>query len=79
MLSQFAADASHKHVSAGPVEATALGNIAAQCIASGEIKDIKEARAVIRNSAEVKEYEPNAATAAQWDDAYGKFLTLLGE
>ncbi|MBE6625561.1 MAG: rhamnulokinase [Ruminococcaceae bacterium] len=79
MLSQFAADASHKHVSAGPVEATALGNIAAQCIASGEIKDIKEARAVIRNSSEVKEYEPDTATAAQWDDAYGKFLTLLGK
>lgn len=79
MLSQFAADASHRHVSAGPVEATTLGNIAMQCIAEGEIKDIWEARRIIRSSFEIKEYEPDNASAAQWDEAYGRFLSLIGE
>ncbi len=79
MLSQFAADASHRHVSAGPVEATTLGNIAMQCIAQGELKDIWEARRVIRSSFEIKEYEPDTASAGAWDEAYGRFLSLIGE
>ena len=77
MLSQFAADATHKTVFAGPVEATALGNIAMQAIAAGEIKDIWEARRVIRESTEIKEYTPNTETASAWDEAYGRFLKLL--
>ena len=77
MLSQFAADATHKHVCAGPVEATALGNISMQCIAEGEIANVAEAREAIRNSFEIKEYEPSAASAAEWDEAYGRFEKLL--
>lgn len=77
MLSQFTADASHKRVSAGPVEATALGNLAMQYIAAGELADQWEARAVIRASFEVKEYTPDGSTAAAWDEAYGRFTALL--
>ncbi len=79
MLSRFTADASHKTVVAGPVEATALGNIAMQLIAQGEISDVWEARRVIKNSCDVKEYKPSEETAAAWDEAYGRFCTLLGE
>lgn len=79
MLSQFTADASHKTVCAGPVEATTLGNIAMQCIASGEIKDIWEARRIIRASFDIEEYTPNAETAAAWDEAYARFLSIVGE
>ncbi len=79
MLSQFTADASHRKVCAGPVEATALGNIAMQCIASGDIKDVWEARRIIKNSADIKEYTPDIVNAAAWDEAYGRFLKLLGE
>ncbi|MBQ7922157.1 MAG: rhamnulokinase [Clostridia bacterium] len=77
MLSQFAADASHRMVVAGPVEATCIGNIAMQSIASGDVKDLWEARAIVRDSFDVKEYKPNTETAAAWDDAYGKFCALL--
>lgn len=77
MLSQFAADATHKLVYAGPVEATALGNIAMQAIAAGEIGDMWEARHVIRASSEIKTYEPSAVTASAWDDAYGRFLKII--
>ena len=79
MLSQFTADASHKTVCAGPVEATTLGNIAMQCIASGEIKDIWEARRIIRASFDIEEYTPNAETASAWDEAYARFLSVVGE
>ncbi|MBE6542446.1 MAG: rhamnulokinase, partial [Ruminococcaceae bacterium] len=79
MLSQFTADASHKTVNAGPVEATALGNIAMQAIATGEISDMWEARRVIRNSFEIKEYKPDSASAAAWDEAYERFLKLIEE
>ena len=79
MLSQFTADASHKTVCAGPVEATTLGNIAMQCIASGDIKDIWEARRIIRNSFDIAEYKPNTETVAAWDEAYARFCALIGE
>ena len=79
MLSRFTADASHRTVCTGPIEATALGNVAMQCIASGEIRDMWEARQVIRNSFDVMEYTPDSASAAQWDEAYGRFLNLINE
>jgi len=79
MLSQFAADASGRTVCAGPVEATALGNIAMQLIAAGELKDITEARQVIRSSFELKTYQPNSASKAVWDEGYARFKALIGE
>ena len=78
-LSQFAATACGRPVYAGPVEATAIGNIAAQAIALGAIKDIWEAREIIANSFEIKEYQPEAEKMAAWDEAYGRFLKLIGK
>lgn len=76
-LCQFAADACARPVYAGPVEATAIGNIAVQAIAAGEIKDLNEARHVVRNSFEIKLYEPQ--NTEMWDEGYYKFKKLLGE
>ncbi len=75
-LSRFAADASGRTVVAGPVEATAAGNIAMQAISLGEIADIWEAREIIRNSFDVKEYSPDPSSRGAWDEAYGRFLSL---
>ncbi|WP_144549234.1 rhamnulokinase [Bacillus sp. X1(2014)] len=60
MLNQLVADVTRKEVYAGPVEATAIGNIVAQLMALDEINDIKEARRIIKNSFEVKKYMPTA-------------------
>ncbi len=79
MLSQFAADASGRRVVAGPVEATALGNIAMQAIAEGELSGLSDARQAVSNSFELKEYTPDASMKAAWDDAFGRFLKLIGE
>ncbi|MBR7161090.1 MAG: rhamnulokinase [Clostridia bacterium] len=76
-LSQFAATACGRPVYAGPVEATAIGNIAAQAIALGAIKDMWEAREIIANSFEIKEYQPETEKMAAWDEAYGRFLKLI--
>lgn len=75
-LCQFAADACNRPVYAGPVEATAIGNIAAQCIAAGEISDLAQARQVVRNSFEIKCYEPK--NPGIWDEGYERFVRLLG-
>lgn len=57
MLNQLIADATKKMVYAGPVEATAIGNIVSQLIALGEISNIQEARKIIKHSFAVKKYE----------------------
>ncbi|MCY1117617.1 rhamnulokinase [Bacillus safensis] len=62
MLNQLIADATKKEVYAGPVEATAIGNIVTQLMAVGEIEDIKEARTIIKNSFKVKKYTPLTVT-----------------
>jgi len=59
MLNQLIADVTKKDVYAGPVEATAIGNIAAQLMALGEINTINEARILIKDSFEVKKYTPS--------------------
>jgi rhamnulokinase len=64
MLTQLIADASKKEVYAGPVEATAIGNIVSQLMAVGEIEDIKDARTIIKNSFEVKKFSPLTVTTS---------------
>nr|WP_263327638.1 rhamnulokinase [Neobacillus sp. Marseille-Q6967] len=58
MLNQLIADVTNKEVYAGPVEATAIGNIVTQLMALGEIENIKQARSIIKDSFEVRKYLP---------------------
>lgn len=74
-LCQMTASACGVAVNAGPIEATALGNIAIQLIAKGEIANIKEARAIIRDSFDIETYNPQ--DVAQWEDAYAKFKAII--
>ncbi len=78
-LCQLCADACARPVYAGPVEATAIGNLAVQAISMGELKDLDEAREMIRGSFEVKYYEPKLSDKDMWDDAYARFKKLIGE
>jgi rhamnulokinase len=75
LLCQAAADACARRVVAGPVEATATGNLMVQAVAAGDVADIAQAREVIRNSFEVEEYAPR--NTAAWDEAYEKFVGLM--
>lgn len=57
-LNQLTADASGKAVYAGPSEATAIGNLMAQMIRSGELASLEAARKSVSDSFEIKEYRP---------------------
>ncbi|NLK40191.1 MAG: rhamnulokinase [Clostridiales bacterium] len=76
LLCCLAADACGIPVYAGPIEATAIGNILVQLMALGEISSISQGREIVRNSFELDCYEP--AGDATWDEAYERFQKLLG-
>jgi rhamnulokinase len=71
LLQQWTADATGRSVVAGPVEATALGNIGMQMIATGAVGSLEEARAVIDRSFPVERFEPLASD--RWETEYGRF------
>lgn len=75
-LCQAAANACARRVLTGPIEATAIGNIMMQAVAQGDVKDIREARAIIKNSFEVVEFLPSSEHAAEWNEAYSRFLKI---
>src|SRR5207244_10559710 len=75
LLCQMAADATNRRVIAGPVEATALGNLVVQAVATGAIGNLTNAREIIRASFEVQEYRPRQPVA--WDEAYSRFEQLV--
>jgi rhamnulokinase len=71
LLNQFTADATGRRVVAGPVEATALGNIAMQMLATGRVASLAEARAIIDRSFPVERFEPTGA--GRWEPHYRRF------
>jgi rhamnulokinase/L-fuculokinase len=75
LLLQMTANSLAIPVSAGPIEATVLGNIAIQFIASGDIKDNQEARKIIADSTDIKIYEP--ADTDIWAKAYKRFIEVI--
>jgi rhamnulokinase len=75
MLSQFTADACQRLVVTGPVEATALGNVLLQTIATGHLQDISAGRQAISTSVELQPVEPGSG--GPWEEAFDRFSTLL--
>ncbi len=75
MLNQFTADAINRPVIVGPIEATALGNVMMQAMGLGLVDSLTQIREVVQQSVETKTYEPKEP--AKWDEAYGRFRTLV--
>jgi rhamnulokinase len=73
-LNRFTADACQRPVVAGPVEATAMGNLLVQVRASGELSSLAEMREVIRQSSEVATCQPGKPAA--WEAASARFAEL---
>ena len=57
-LNQLTANEAKKTVYAGPGEATAIGNLMAQMIKSGELKNLAAARKCVYESFDIKQYTP---------------------
>jgi rhamnulokinase len=75
LLCQLAADACNRPVRAGPVEATAIGNVLVQAIGLRLLGSLADAREVVRESFEVVQYEPRHP--AEWQGPYERFLQFL--
>lgn len=74
LLCQFAANAMGLPVLAGPVEATAMGNLMVQALGLGLVGSVAELRKTIRSSCEVTGYAP--ADEAQWNEAYTRYCEV---
>jgi len=75
LLNQFTADATGRTVIAGPVEATATGNIIVQAMAAGQLGSLADGRMVVRGSFDTQIYQP--AETVDWDAAYARLQGLL--
>jgi rhamnulokinase len=76
-LNQITADACQRPVVAGPVEATALGNVLMQARACKEIGSLAELREVVRRSCDVRRFDPKPGHAEAWAEARVRFKNLL--
>ncbi len=75
LLCQLAANATGKTVVAGPIEATAIGNILVQALATGDISSIGAGREIVRQSYDTVTYEPQDIEG--WQEAYRRYKKLL--
>ena len=75
LLLQMTAQSCNVKVFGGPIEATALGNVAIQLMSTGAVKDIKEARKIIAEGENLKVYEPD--NNEEWEKAYETFKNII--
>jgi rhamnulokinase len=76
LLNQFTADSTGRTVLAGPVEATALGNLAIQILATGEASSLREVRAIVDRSFPTRVFEPHETD--KWEAQTERFEQYCG-
>ena len=74
LLDQFAANATQREVIAGPVEATAAGNVLIQAIALGQVESHQALREIVRDSFPLQTFRPRDAKS--WQEAYHRSSQL---
>ena len=74
LLCQMTADACGCDVVAGPAEASTLGNVILQAVATGHLSDIWSGRVAIAESVQCSVFEPHRDV--RWDEAYARFRAL---
>ncbi len=75
LLNQFAADATGRRVVAGPIEATALGNIGMQMLGTGAVSSLAEVRRAIEGSFPAEVFEPHEPE--KWQPVVERFPAIL--
>lgn len=75
LLNQFTANACKKCVCVGDYEAGLVGNLIVQMRSHGEIKNLEEGRAIIKDSFDMLEFIPEKETL--WEEKYSRFKELL--
>jgi rhamnulokinase len=74
LLNQFATNATQREVIAGPVEATAAGNVLIQAIALGQVESHKALRQIVTDSFPLQTYQP--MDTEKWQEAFNRFTQL---
>ncbi len=75
LLCQMTADACGRLIVAGPVEATAIGNVMMQAIGSGRLGSVSEARQLVRSARDIAHYEPR--DSGRWDEGLERLKQWL--
>ncbi|MUT67207.1 rhamnulokinase family protein [Paenibacillus sp. NEAU-GSW1] len=78
LLCRLTAGALGRPVWAGPVEASAIGNMLMQLVAQGHCADLAEARELSAAAFPVVAYEPDCSEADGWNEAYAAYKRLIG-
>ena len=73
LLCHLTAGATGLPVRAGPAEATAIGNLAVQAIAAGELASVAEARELVARSFQITTYQPKG----DWAEARARFSAIM--
>ncbi|MFC5171097.1 rhamnulokinase [Streptomyces mutomycini] len=76
LLCQWTADATGLPVTAGPAEATALGNVLLQARAHGLVGGLADMRGLVARTQELRHYTPQGDPGA-WDRAAGRLTVRL--
>ena len=76
LLNQLTADATCRRVVAGPVEATALGNVLVQALAAGRVASLTEGRALVARAFETHDVTPRPDD--RWAGAYAAYEKRRG-
>ncbi|MFG0255502.1 MAG: rhamnulokinase family protein [Rhodopirellula sp. JB053] len=74
LLNQFAANATGRKVLAGPVEATAIGNVLIQAYAMKDLDSLTAIRELVGESFSIDEFQPDEPQ--RWSDALQRFAAL---
>ena len=75
LLNQLTANVTRRTVVAGPVEATAAGNILVQVMGLGELGSMEEIRTVVRQSFNLQTFTP--AVSGVWDGGYDCYKMMM--
>lgn len=77
LMNRFTANACARPVLAGPRAASVLGNVLVQARVAGEIQSLEQMRAVVRDSCELRDFDPETGGADLWTQARSRFKELL--
>lgn len=75
MLNACTANACGRSVAAGPVDASAIGNIIGQMIAHGEVASVEAGRELVQNSFEIRMFSPE--NSEEWNAHYPQYVHLF--
>ncbi|MEY7851893.1 rhamnulokinase family protein [Natrarchaeobius sp. A-rgal3] len=77
LFCQLLADATGRRVDAGPVEATAIGNVLTQALAAGTVPDVETGRGLVADAFPIRAYEPS--TDDGWGSAKRRLANLIAD